>query len=305
MNILVTGASGFLGRTLCPFLKKKGHTVVEASTKNCDLLDPSSLEQFNEERFDQIYHLAVWTQAGDFCLTHAGEQWLINQKMNTNMLDWWQRKQKQAKLIAIGTSCAYDPTYPLEEKHYLSGAPIESLLAYGMTKRMLLCGLMTFHQQFGMDYLMVIPSTLYGVTGYHNDGKQLHFIFDLIRKTMRAHYYGEKVVLWGDGEQKRELVHIDDFIDVMWQLANKKKNQAYNIGEGQEHSIKEFAQIICEEVGYPFSKIEFDTSRYVGAKSKVLSNDKLKGVLPNYAPRAPKEGIREIVQWLSQNKNLL
>ena len=170
---------------------------------------------------------------------------------------------------------------------------------------MLLCGLMTFHQQFGMDYLMVIPSTLYGVTGYHNDGKQLHFIFDLIRKIMRAHYYGEKVVLWGDGEQKRELVHIDDFIDVMWQLANKKKNQAYNIGEGQEHSIREFAQIICEEVGYPFSKIEFDTSRYVGAKSKVLSNDKLKTVLPNYSPRAPKEGIREIVQWLSQNKNLL
>ncbi|MBF8263340.1 MAG: NAD-dependent epimerase/dehydratase [Parachlamydiales bacterium] len=305
MNILVTGASGFLGRTFCPFLKKKGHRVVEASTKNCDLLDPSSLDQFNDERFDQIYHLAVWTQAGDFCLTHAGEQWLINQRINTNTLDWWQRKQKQAKLIAIGTSCAYDPTYPLEEKYYLSGVPIESLLAYGMTKRMLLCGLMTFQKQFGMDYLMVIPSTLYGVTGYHNDGKQLHFIFDLIRKILRAHYYGEKVVLWGDGEQKRELVHVDDFIEVMWQLAALQKNKAYNIGEGQEHSIREFAQIICEEVGYPFSKIEFDTSRYVGAKSKVLCNDKLKTVLPDYCPRQPKEGVREIVSWLSLNKDLL
>jgi len=305
MKILVTGASGFLGRTLCPFLRKKGHQVFEASTKNCDLLNPAALNQFNDDNFDQIYHLAVWTQAGDFCLTHAGEQWLINQKMNSNMLEWWHRQQKKAKLITIGTSCAYDPNYPLEEKYFLSGAPIESLQAYGMTKKMLLTGLIAFHQQYNMDYLFVIPSTLYGISGYHNDGKQLHFIFDLIRKILRAHLYGERAVLWGDGEQKRELVHIDDFIDVMWQLANHQKNQTYNIGEGQEHSIKEFAKIICDEVGYPFSKIEYDTSRYVGARSKILSNDKLKSILPNYSPKTPEEGIREIVRWLSQNKNLL
>lgn len=305
MNILVTGASGFLGRTLCPFLRKKGHAVVEASTKNCNLLHPHSLDQFNNEQFDQIYHLAVWTQSGDFCLTHAGEQWLLNQKINTNILDWWQRKQRQAKLIGIGTSCSYDPSYPLEEKYYLSGAPIESLLAYGMTKRMLLCGLQTFHQQYNLDYLFVIPSTLYGVKGYHNDGKQLHFIFDLIRKILRAHYYNETVVLWGDGEQKRELVHVDDFIDVMWHLAEQRKNEMYNIGEGQEHTIKEFAQIICDEVGYPFSKIHFDTSRYVGARSKVLSNALLNTVMPNYSPRPTANGIREIIQWLSQHKELL
>lgn len=221
------------------------------------------------------------------------------------MLDWWHRQQKQAKLIAIGTSCAYDPNYPLEEKYFLSGTPIDSLLAYGMTKKMLLTGLITFHQQYNMDYLFVIPSTLYGIAGYHHDGKQLHFIFDLIRKILRAHLYGEQVVLWGDGEQKRELVHIDDFIDVLWQLANKKNNQTYNIGEGREHSIKEFAKIICDEIGYSLSKIEYDTSRYVGAKSKILSNDKLKTVLPNYSPRPPEEGIREIVRWLSQNRNLL
>ena len=151
----------------------------------------------------------------------------------------------------------------------------------------------------------MIPSTLYGVTGYHNDGKQLHFIFDLIRKVLRAKYYGEKVVLWGDGEQRRELVHVDDFINVMWQLAESQKNQSYNIGEGQEHSIKEFAQIICAEADYPFSKVEYDTSRYVGARSKVLSNAQLNAVLPGYSPRPPKDGIREIVHWLSQNKNLL
>ena len=141
MNILVTGASGFLGKFLCSFLRSQGHTVVEVSSKNCDLQKADSLKQFDAEHFDQIYHLAAWTQAGDFCLFHPAEQWVINQKINTYVLDWWQKSQPKAKLIAIGTSCSYDPAHPLEEEYYLLGSPIESLYTYGMTKRMLLCGL--------------------------------------------------------------------------------------------------------------------------------------------------------------------
>lgn len=302
---MVTGSTGFLGKTLCPILKENGHQVTEVSSKSCDLQSSSSLNQFNAQRFDQIFHLAVWTQAGDFCVHHQGEQWLINQKINTNMLDWWKREQPQAKLIAMGTSCAYDPTYPLEEKYFLSGAPIESLMGYGMTKRMLLCGLRAFHLQFGLNYLFLIPSTLYGIQGYHIDGKQLHFIFDLIRKILRGQYYGESVVLWGDGEQKRELVHINDFIDVMLRISTTESNQEFNIGEGQEHSIKEFARMICDQTGYPFSKIQFDLNRYVGARSKVLNNTQIKRVCADYSPRSPQEGIREIIEWLSKNKNLL
>lgn len=305
MKILVTGATGFLGRTLCPVLKQNEHIVIDTSSKTCDLTQPNSLDFLNRVSFDLIFHLAVWTQAGDFCLTHGGEQWIINQKINTNILDWWQKNQPQAKLIAMGTSCSYDPTYPLEEKYYLSGQPIESLFAYGMTKRMLLSGLKSLHQQYNLNYLYLVPSTLYGVQGYHNDGKQLHFIFDLIRKILRGHFYGEKVVLWGDGEQKRELVHVEDFVRIMLELSEKESNRVFNIGEGREHTIKEFAQIICDTIGYPFSQIEFDTSRYVGARSKVLINDQLKSVLPNYTLRPVESGIREIVRWLAKNKQLL
>jgi len=295
MKILLTGATGFLGRHLSKRLKERGDEITHVSSKNCDLTDADSLSQFDAIQFDQIYHLAAWTQAGDFCLRHPGEQWIINQKINTHVLSWWQAKQPQAKLICMGTSCGYSPEFPLEEQYYLQGEPIESLYTYAMTKRMLLCGCQALHKQFGLNYLYLIPSTLYG-PGYHTDSRQLHFIFDLIRKILRGHYFNEPVVLWGDGKQKRELVHVDDFLGTMLNLESES-NTLINIGAGEEYSIIEFAKRICKSVGYPFEKIEFDRTKYVGARSKVLSVAKLKQFVPEPAFCPLEEGLEQTVEW--------
>ncbi len=303
MNVLVTGASGFIGRFLSPFLRAKGHNVVELSSKNCDLRKETSLECFREPKFDQIYHLAAWTQAGDFCLRHPGEQWLINQQIHTHLLDFWQRDQPQALLIALGTSCAYDPLLPLEEEYYLSGIPTESLLSYAMTKRMLLAGLQAFHQQFGLNYLYVVPSTLYGPK-YSLDGRQMHFIFDLVHKIIAGRDEGVPVVLWGDGEQVRELIHVEDFISILWELTLREKNMVSNIGAGEGYTIREFARQICEIVGYPLDKVQFDLSRYAGARSKVLSIRLLQERLGriNGSLRPLSQGLQELVQWFQQEK---
>ena len=207
MKILITGASGFLGRALISKLGNLGHELVGLNSKNCDLTKQDSLDLFNDRSYDQIYHLSAWTKAGDFCLYHSGEQWIINQKINTNVLAWWLKYQPQAKLICMGTSCGYDPNMELIEENYLLGKPIDSLYTYAMTKRMLYVGLVSLNKQFGLKYLYLIPSTLYG-PGYRADAKNSHFIFDLLRKIMRGKLYGEKVVLWGDGNQRREFRQI-------------------------------------------------------------------------------------------------
>jgi GDP-L-fucose synthase len=88
MKILVTGASGFLGKTLCAHLRDAKHEVVPLSSRDADLTQGDSLRPFADASYDQIFHLAAWTQAGDFCLRHPGEQWIINQQINTNVLAW-------------------------------------------------------------------------------------------------------------------------------------------------------------------------------------------------------------------------
>jgi len=300
MNVLVTGATGFLGTTLCRRLEKEGHSLVRLNSKICDLTRENSLLRFNDRKYDQVFHLAAWTQAGDFCLTHPGEQWLINQKMNTHVLAWWHAHQPQARLIAIGTSCSYAPELELAEENYMRGEPIESLYTYAMSKRMLYTGLMALNKQFGLNYLHVVPSTLYG-PGYHTDGRQMHFIFDLIRKILKAKHQDVPPVLWGDGYQQRELVYLDDFVTILLRLIPIVNNDLVNIGYGEEHSIRWFARNICELVGYDPARVQYDTSRYVGAESKCLRNEKLKRLLPDLALTSHEVGLKNTIDWFEES----
>jgi GDP-L-fucose synthase len=298
MEVLVTGATGFLGTALTAALgSRPGLNVTSISSHNCDLTDEHALTAFPHRRYDVIYHLAAWTQAGEFCLHHPGEQWIINQRINTSVLAWWHDRQPQAKLVAIGSSCSYAEGQPLVEENYLLGLPTPSLFTYGMTKRMMYVGLLALEKQFGHRYLHVVPNTLYG-PGYHTDGRQLHFIFDLARKILRGKHLGEPVVLWGDGHQRRELVYIDDFVSILLRLVELYDNENINIGAGEDFTIREFARRICDRVGYDFNRIEFDTSRYVGARAKCLANEKLRRLLPDVAFTPLDDGLARTLDWM-------
>lgn len=178
----------------------------------------------------------------------------------------------------------------------MAGEPIDSLYTYAMTKRMLYQGARALNKQYGMQYLCAVPSTLYG-SGYHTDGRQMHFIFDLIRKIIRGKEFSEEVVLWGDGYQKRELVLVDDFVDILCKLNHQYDNEIFNIGAGEEHTIRHFADVICNLIGFPSDKIKYDTSKYVGAKSKCLNVEKLNAALPDYKLQSLNYGISQTIEW--------
>ena len=172
-----------------------------------------------------------------------------------------------------------------------------------MTKRMLLQGARAMQRQYNLNWLCLVPSTLYG-PNYHNDSRQMHFIFDLVKKILRGKHFGETVELWGNGEQRRELVYIDDFIDATLEINEKCNNEIINIGAGVDESIKEFAKRICTIINYDSDKIRYDTSKYVGAKSKKLNIEKLMHVHPKYLRKQTKldSGLKNVINWFEKTK---
>lgn len=303
INVFVTGGSGFLGSFLLNELKKQGYNTDAPSSKECNLLDSDSLYNYGHDKYDIIYHLAAWTQAGDFCLKHSGEQWINNQKINTNVLTWWKEKQKKAKLVFMGTSCAYDPNVGYRESDYMLGSPVESLFTYALTKRMLLQGAISIGKQFDRKWLCLVPSTLYG-PNYHLDGRQMHFIFDLIRKIIRGKFYNEEVILWGDGMQTREIIHVMDFVSYIIKLSSKFDNDICNVGYGEEFSIRYFAKVISQELDYDYGKIIYDTTKYVGANSKCLNIEKIKKCFPRYKEQLKpvSVGLKETIDWFLNSR---
>ena len=301
-KIFVTGSKGFLGSHLVSRLKEDGHLVDSPSSKEVNLFTEKNLNKI-KKKYDEIYHLAAWTEAGDFCLKYPASQWIKNQSINLNIVKWWKEKQRNAKFIFIGTSCCYDEKGTFLEKNYLNEKPHSSLATYAMTKKILLQAAIACESQYNMKWLSFVPSTLYGINYLKND-KQNHFIFDLIKKILRGKFLRKKVTLWGDGNQKREIIHIKDFINNMILVNSISKNNLYNIGAGKSYSIKYFAKIICKIINYDFKKIKFDKSRYVGAKFKKLSIKKISKINKNYSENLKNlyEGLKEVIDWHVQNK---
>ena len=164
-----------------------------------------------------------------------------------------------------------------------------------MTKRMLLVGLESIQKQYGLKWLYFIPSTLYGPDFELDDN---HFIFDFIRNCYNAKYNNDDFVLWGDGQQRRELIYVNDAIDAIINLL-REENKTFNLGSGQDNSINEFAQIVCNVYDYDFSLVKHDLSKYVGVKEKKICTKKttkfLKG--EDFIKTSLDKGIRNSVEY--------
>ncbi|HEV3006694.1 MAG TPA: hypothetical protein VGX78_19645, partial [Pirellulales bacterium] len=93
----------------------------------------------------------------------------------------------------------------------------------------------------------------------------------------------------------------DDFVDAAVRLSECVANEVINVGAGEEHSIRHFAELICRHVGYDFDQIEFDTSRYVGARSKFLDVRKLQRYLPAFKRTPLAAGLATTIDWFRKH----
>ena len=212
------------------------------------------------------------------------------------MLYYWYEYQSQAKMITFGSSCGYDKNSIKTEDNYLKGETEPGYEAYGAIKRNLLVGLQSLEKEYKMEYSYLIPSVFYGPEYDLNDK---HFIFDLIRKIINAKNGGDKVVLWGTGDQTRELIYIKDAVDIIIKSMTWDK-QVVNLSSGRSHTIKEYAQTICDIVDYDYTLIEWDITAFVGSPNKKLINTHLQ----NYQFTSLKEGLIETIKYYLSKYNI-
>lgn len=294
-NILITGASGFVGRHLCKKLKND-YSLFEVNSKNYSLLQT----EYKYIQFDKIIHLAVKTAAGGYCQNHPGEQFLINSRINLEILEFWKNFQKNAKFITFGSSCGYSDNVEKIESNYLLNEPESGYQVYGNIKRNLLIGLQAFEKEYGMQYSYLIPSLFYGPEFELNDK---HFIFDILKKIHNGKYKNEEVILWGNGEQKRELIYIDDAVDIIIKCFDEDIKIS-NLSSGNNLSIKEYAKIICNLLDFEFNSIKWDVNKFVGALNKKLINSYFK----NHNFINPEKGIKQTIDYyekeLIKNKHV-
>ncbi len=303
--VIVTGASGFVGQHLMPRLRSLGIEAHGVSSKDCDLTDlQATLAWFQgQATAEHLIHLASFQAAGDFPAKNPGSQLDRNTRIHTNVLEAWRQICPQARLTAVGTSCAYtdsDDGKPYQEKDYMEGAVHGSVYAYAMTKRLLYTGIQAYNDQYGLNGSFLIPATMFGeFDDFHTD--TAHVCGALINRFSRAAREGEAVVeVWGTGQQVRDFMDVEDFVEVLIQLLPQMNRATLNIGPGVGTSIEKLATMIGRCCGFA-GEIRFDADRYEGVKTKVIDCSQLHDLYAQEVSNELQPGLLRTANWYRRN----
>ena len=220
-KVLLTGATGFLGKNLYPLLSEKYDVTGIGS--DFDLRSQSIVENMLRKfDFDVVVHAAGSVGGILANRENPGKFMYENLIMGANLIEA-ARKFNVGKFVLLGTVCAY-PKFtpvPFEEKQIWNGYPEETTAPYGIAKKALMKLLETYHEQYGMNCVNLIPVNMYGPHDHFNLTSS-HVIPALILKFYNAMRAGERqVTIWGTGEASREFLYAEDCARAI-DLANEK-----------------------------------------------------------------------------------
>jgi GDP-L-fucose synthase len=310
-DVIITGGSGFIGSAMCRYLGDvvaPGCKVLSLSSKGADLVNRNAtFEWFKRHHkthdVTHIFHLAAVYKAGGWPATHPATQFHANMAININVLEAWKRSFPKARLTNVVSYCMYpDHDKPHPETEMYGTEPEEYLYAYAFTKKALLIGQRAYCEEFGLSAVSAVLPTIYGPGDSFREDS--HVMGALIGKFYRAARDGlDSVEVWGDGNQQREFVYIDDAVDGILSVACKGKSPVLNIGGGQGVTVKAIAETISREVGFQ-GKIRYNTDRFVGAQRRVLCADLVRSEIGWEPKFSLKEGVRRTVAALLSRGDL-
>jgi GDP-L-fucose synthase len=295
-KIYVAGYKGLVGSAIGRKLQEKGYTnLLLSDIDDFNLQQQAEVEAFFERERPEYTFLAAARVGGILAnKTYPAEFIYSNLSIEVNVIHA-AYKYGVKKLLFLGSSCIYPrlAPQPMKEDSLLTSPLEPTNEAYAIAKIAGLKMCRYYNQQYGTNFISVMPTNLYGPNDNYNL-ETSHVLPALIRKFHEAKINNEPFVeLWGTGSPRREFMFVDDLADaVVFLMENcdyKDIGEIINIGVGKDITIKELAEMIKSVVGFE-GELKWDTGKPDGTPQKLLDVSRL-NALGWKAGYSLKEGI--------------
>ena len=301
-KIFVAGHRGMVGSAFVRRLQAEGFSNLLLADRSLYLDNESAVSSFFQTQKPTVVILAAAKVGGIKTNNdHPVEFLLVNLRIQNNVIRSAYENGVR-KLLFLGSSCIYPrlAAQPIKENALLTGPLEPTNEAYAIAKIAGIKLCQAYAREYGANFISVMPTNLYGPND-NFDLEKSHALAALLRKAHEAKTRNEKkLVVWGTGEPRREFLHVDDLAAASLLLLEKYDSpEIINVGCGEDVTILELAELICDVVGFD-GELVWDKTKPNGTPRKLLDVTRIRalGWQPTIALR---EGIAQTYDWFLAN----
>ena len=302
-KIFIAGHNGLVGSSLVREMNSIGIKPLTVEREDLDLLYQDRVEKWFEVNKPEIVILAAAKVGGIYANDNYPVQFILeNLRIQTNVIES-SFKFKVKKLLFLGSSCIYPKVcpQPIKEEYLLSSKLEPTNESYAVAKIAGLKLCQAYSKQYGCNFFAVMPTNVYGPNDNFHPVDS-HVPAALMRRFHFAKIENkESVDVWGTGNARREFMYVDDLAkSCIFLLKNYSGYNPINSGTGVDISIREFAELMKEIIGFK-GDIVFDNSKPDGTILKRLDTSIINdlGWKPNTDLRS---GLIKTYDWAIKNK---
>ena len=302
-KIFVAGHRGMVGSALIRALEAAGFSkLLKRDRSELDLGDSAAVSKFFAKEKPEVVIFAAAKVGGIKANNDQPVEFLLENLRVQNSVIAAAHENGARKLLFLGSSCIYPKLapQPIPESALFSGPLEPTNEAYAIAKiaGVKLC--QAFSREYGANFVSAMPTNLYGPND-NFDLETSHVLAALLRKAYEAKKSSAReLVVWGTGTPRREFLHVDDCASACLFLLEKYDSpEIVNVGCGEDISIRELAELVCEVVGFD-GELSWDKTKPDGTPRKLLDVSKLRGL--GWTPTIPlRDGIAQTYDWFLKN----